>query len=87
MKKLILILLTTTTLSFSQSSIVAGGNKNETFGETFPIMQQVDTIVETTLSVPKFEVPKEIPTEKPKTKPKKTSFFEKLIQFIVSLFK
>ena len=84
MKLLILVLLFTT-LSYSQNSIVAAGNKTETFGEVFPIMQQVDTLVnEVTLGTPTFELP-----EPPKIKPaaKKKSFFEKLIESILKLFK
>ena len=74
-----------TLLSFGQNSIVTAGNENYTIGETFPIMQQVDTIVnEVSLGVPTFELP-----EPPKPKPaaKKKSFFEKLIYAILKLFK
>lgn len=80
MKTLVLLLFTT--VLFSQSSIVASGNDTYTVGETFPIMRQVDTIVEVSLSVPKFEV--EQPTAKPEPV-KKKSFFEKIIEFIKNL--
>lgn len=83
MKLIILILFTT--LSFSQSSIVASGNKAYTVGETFPIMQQIDTIVEVSLSVPKFEVPEQ-PTAKPEPV-KKKSLFQIIIEFIKNLTK
>ena len=69
-------------VSFGQNSIVAAANENETFGEVFPIMQQVDTIVdEVSLGVPKYEIetPKSIIKKKPK------SFFEKIIEFFKSL--
>lgn len=81
----LLTLLLFTTILFSQESIVAAGNQTETFGEAFPIMQQVDTlVVEVPLGVPTFELP-----EPPKPKPaaKKKSFFEKLIEAILKLFK
>ena len=42
-------------IAFCQSSIVAAGNANETFGETFPIMQNAQK--EVTLNVPKYEIP------------------------------
>ena len=51
----ILILLLFINFSIAQNSIVAAGNQSETFGETFPIMQQVDTIVEVSLWVIKYE--------------------------------
>ena len=57
-------------IAFSQSSIVAAGNANETFGETFPIMQK-----EVTLNVPKYE----IPIEPPKPIVKKQSLWQKII--------
>lgn len=81
--KLIILLLFTTIL-FSQESIVAAGNQSETIGEVFPIMQQVDTIIQVSLETPTFELP-----EPPKPKPaaKKKSFFEKLIEAILKLFK
>jgi len=69
-------------VSFGQNSIVAAANENETFGEVFPIMQQVDTIVdEVSLGVPKYE----IETPKPIIKKKPKSFFEKIIEFFKSL--
>ncbi len=79
--KLLIILLFTTIL-FAQESIVVAGNKSETIGETFPIMQQVDTIVEVSLSVPKYEV--EQPTAKPEPV-KNKSLFQRIIDFIKNL--
>ena len=78
----IAILLLFTSLSFGQSSIVAAGNETHTIGETFPIMQQVDTLVQVSLSVPKWDVPIEAPKPKPI---KKKSLFEKLMDFIKNL--
>jgi len=81
--KTAIILLLFTSLSFSQSNFIAAGKENFTVGETFPIMQQVDTIIEVNLGVPKFELP-----EPPKPKPiKKQSFFDKIIALFKSLFK
>jgi len=77
MKLIILILFTA--LTFAQSSIVASGNETYTIGEVFPIMQQVDTIVEVSLSVPKFETPIEAP--KPVVK-KKLTWWQKLLKAI-----
>jgi len=74
-----------TLLSFGQNSIVTAGNETETIGETFPIMQQVDTIInEVSLGVPTFELP-----EQPKQQPiiKKKSFLQKLIEAIIKIFK
>lgn len=79
----LLTLLLFTTISFAQSSIVASGNEAYTVGETFPIMQQVDTLVEVSLSVPKFEVPEQ-PTAKPEPV-KKKSLFQIIIEFIKNL--
>lgn len=71
-------------LCLGQKCIVASGNLTFTAGETFPIMQQIDTVIEVHLSVPKYE----IPTEQPKPKPaKKQSFFDKIIALFKSLFK
>lgn len=70
---------------FAQSSIITGGNQNETIGENVTRMQTFDTIVkkEVSLGVPKYE----IPAEQPKPKPaKKKSFIEKLLDFIKQLF-
>ena len=75
MKKLILILFTT--ITFAQSSIVASGSSNITIGEVFPIMQQVDTIVEVSLSVPKYEVEQPKPIVK-----KKLTWWQKLLKAI-----
>ena len=80
MKTLILLLFVN--ISIAQSSIVASGNETYTVGATFPIMQQVDTIVEVSLSVPKYEV--EQPTAKPEPV-KKKSLFQKIIEFIKNL--
>ena len=82
MKHLILILFTS--ICFAQSSIVASGSENYTIGETFPIMQSVDTIVEeVSLGVPKWEVPTEIKT----TPKKKVSFLQSIINFLKTIFK
>ena len=81
----ILILLLFTTILFSQNSIVTAGNENYTIGETFPIMQQVDTIInEVSLGTPTFELP-EPPKPKPIIKKKPKSFFEKIIEFFKNL--
>lgn len=70
---------------FAQSSIVVSGTKDYTAGETFPIMQTVDTVEkkEVSLGVPKYEIPAE--PQKPKPA-KKKSFIEKLLEFIKQLF-
>ena len=79
--KLIIVFLFSIT-SFGQLSIVASGNENYTIGETFPIMQQLDTIEkEVSLGVPKYE----IETPKPIIKKKPKSFFERIIEFLKSL--
>lgn len=60
---------------YAQVAIVAAGNQTETMGEVFPIMQQLDTVVnEVSLGVPKynFEQPKPIAV-------KKKNWLEKLI--------
>jgi hypothetical protein len=75
MKHLIILLFTT--LSIAQSSIVASGSSNITIGEVFPIMQQVDTIVEVSLSVPKYEVEQPKPIVK-----KKLTWWQKLLKAI-----
>ena len=77
MKLLILILFTN--ISIAQNSIVSGGNNNETFGEVFPIMQSVDTIVEVSLGIPTFEHP--IKQPKPIVKNKLT-WWQKLLKSI-----
>ena len=81
-----LLTLTTVLLigfsSFGQSTIIAAGNQTETFGETFPLMQQIDTtIVEVSLGVPKYEI------EQPQKTivKKKVSIWEKFINFIKNL--
>ena len=79
--KIVVVLLISVSC-FGQTSIVSAGNQNETFGEVFPLMQQLDTIESgVSLSVPKFEVeqPKPIIKKKPK------SFLEKLIEFFKNL--
>lgn len=68
-------------IGLGQSSIVASGNSTITVGETFPIMQQFDTIVQVSLSVPKYEYP-EIKTPK-----KKVSFLQSIINFLKTIFK
>ena len=80
----LIILLLFVNLSIAQNSIVAAGNQSETFGETFPIMQQVDTIVveEVSLSVPKYEYPEIKITPK-----KKVSFLQSIINFLKTIFK
>ena len=73
--KPIAMLLLFTSLSFGQSAIIAAGNQTETIGETFPLMQQLDTVInEVSLGVPKydFEQPKPIAV-------KKKNWLEKLI--------
>jgi len=76
MKLIILILFTS--ITFAQSSIVASGTNTYTIGETFPIMQQVDTIVEeVSLSVPKYEIEQPKPIVK-----KKLNWWQKLIKAI-----
>ena len=82
LKKSSLILLLFTSLSFGQASIVAAGNENETIGEVFPIMQTVDTIVQVSLSVPKYEIEAPKPIIK-----KKLTIFEKLMNFFKRIFK
>ena len=79
MKTLILFLMCN--IAFSQSSIVAAGNATETFGETFPIMQNAQK--EVTLSVPKYEMP----IEPPKPIVKKQSLWQKIILIIKKLFR
>lgn len=87
--KIIVIMKTTialflfSLLSFGQSAVVAAGNQTETIGEVFPIMQQLDTVIEVRLGTPKFEVPAEKP--KPVIKKRHNTFFEKLIEFIKAL--
>jgi hypothetical protein len=67
----------------AQNSIVAAGNQTETFGEVFPIMQQLDTIVEdVSLGVPKYEYPEIKITPK-----KKVSFLQSIINFLKTIFK
>ena len=75
--KYLLILILFTTLTFGQSSIVAAGNETYTIGETFPIMQQVDIIVEVSLGVPKYEIEQPKPIVK-----KKLTWWQKLIKAI-----
>ena len=71
-----------TTVSFGQTVIVPAGNDKETFGEVFPLMQQLDTIEkEVSLGVPKYE----IETPKPIIK-KKLTIFEKVMNFFKRIF-
>ena len=81
----LIILLLFVNLSMAQNSIVAAGNETETFGETFPIIQQLDTIVveEVSLGVPKYEYPTEIKI----TPKKKVSFLQSIINFLKTIFK
>jgi len=76
MKLIILILFTS--IAFAQSSIVASGTNAYTIGETFPIMQQLDTIEkEVSLSIPKYEMEQPKPIVK-----KKLTWWQKLIKAI-----
>ena len=71
-----------TIVSFGQTVIVPAGNDKETFGEVFPLMQQLDTIEkEVSLGVPKYE----IETPKPIIK-KKLTIFEKVMNFFKRIF-
>ena len=72
--RVFLILLLFTLFSYGQSSIIVAGNRTETIGEVFPIMQQ-DTKNYVPLSVPKFEVPIEKPIIK-----KKLSFWQRILK-------
>lgn len=78
--KLIIVFLFTT-LSYSQSGIVASGHDNYTVGAGL-VELQIEVEKEVTLSIPKFEIP--IEPEKPKAI-KKKSFLEKIIEFIKKL--
>lgn len=80
----LIILLLFVNFSNAQNSIVAAGNQSETFGETFAIMQQLDTIVieEVSLGVPKYEYPEIKITPK-----KKVSFLQSIINFLKTIFK
>ena len=77
------IILLLTSISFGQSSIVAAGHNSYTIGEVIPVMQQVDTLIQVSLGVPKYE----IPVEPKKPIVKKISWIEKLILIIKNLFK
>jgi len=79
---IVLSLLLFTTIVFSQSSIVSGGNTSETFGEVFPSMQTFDTIVEVNLGTPIFEVP----IVQPKPVVKKKTIWQKFIESLQKLF-
>jgi len=75
--KLIIIILFTS-ITFAQSSIVASGTNTYTIGETFPIMQQLDTIAEeVSLSVPKYEIEQPKPIVK-----KKLTWWQRLLKAI-----
>ena len=78
----LIILLLFVNISIAQKSIVAAGNQSETIGEVFPVMQQVDTIVEVSLGVPKYEYPEIKITPK-----KKVSFLQSIINFLKTIFK
>ena len=65
----------------AQRGIVAAGNNTETIGEVFPIMQQMYTLIQASLNVPKFEIPK----PQPKPIVKKENWFIKLIKKIFGL--
>lgn len=78
--RMILVLLFTS-FSFGQRNVVASGHSGYTVGETFPILQQVDTVIQVNLAVPRFE----LPTEPKKEILKKKSFIEKLMEFFRKL--
>ena len=65
----------------AQSGIVAAGNNTETIGEVFPIMQQMDTLIQASLGIPKFE----IPIEQPKPIVKKENWLIKLLKIIFNI--
>jgi len=70
------IFLLFTSFCFSQTAFISAGKENFTIGETFPIMQQCDTVInEVSLSVPKYtiETPKPIVI-------KKLTFWQKLLK-------
>ena len=82
MMKNCFIILLLTSISFWQSSIVAAGHNSYTIGEVMPLMQQVDTLIQVRLGVPKYEMP--IEPKKPIVK--KISWIEKIMEFIKRLF-
>jgi len=76
MKMKTAIFLLFTSICFSQTAFVSAGKENFTIGETFPLMQQCDTVInEVSLSVPKYtiETPKPIVI-------KKLTFWQKLLK-------
>lgn len=79
MYKNVVCLILFSTISYSQSYIVASGSENITIGETFPIMQTVFKVESISLGVPTFEVPVVKPIVK-----KKLSFWQRLINFITN---
>lgn len=83
----LLTLLLFSTILFSQSSIVPAGGNAQNISYTIGgglVELQIPIVEEVTLGTPTFELP-----EPPKQKPaaKKKSFFEKLIDAILKLFK
>jgi len=84
MKKLILTLILSISISNAQESIIASGTNDYTIGETFPIMQSDMKPKEVPLSVPKYEIP--VPEPKPVITTKK-NFFQKLIEVVLKIFK
>ena len=61
-----------------QGAIIAAGKENFTIGETFPLMQQVDTVIqEVSLGVPRFEMPIEQPNPVGK---KKLTFWQMILK-------
>lgn len=74
--KAISILLLFTSICFSQTAFISAGKENFTIGETFPLMQQCDTLInEVSLSVPTFTIEKPKPIVK-----KKLTFWQKLLK-------
>jgi len=84
MKKLILTIILSISISNAQESVIASGTNDYTIGETFPIMQSDMKQKEVSLSIPKYEYPVEQP--KPVIT-KKKNFFQKLIEAIIKIFK
>jgi len=84
MKKLILTIILSVSISNAQESIVASGTKDYTIGETFPIMQSDMKPKEVSLSIPKYEYPVEPPNT---IDVKKKNFWQKLIIILKNLFR
>lgn len=71
-----------TTVIFAQSSIVVSGHECYTVGDTFQVIQTVDTIItEVSLGIPKWEVS----IETPKPIVKKKNIFDRILEFIKKL--